>query len=224
MRNKVGHSSTVLFEYNAVVSALSKRETSEKLSDISDIDNNLRIPQISSSKLIRQKLALSAYSEPSCVKIWEKKIGVTLSPSMWSAAFLSTKEERLRLLQWKIIHRIYPTSILLNKMGLKDSTSCAHCKETDSIEHFFFHCKTIKRVWNSCQNMIFKETNKQIKLTLNDILFGHKTENIKDKTIKIINHLIMITKMSISKFKYGNQINIDIILDREARLRLEERP
>ena len=107
-------------------------------------------------------------------------------------------------------------------MGLKDPTSCAYCKETDNIEHFFFHCKTIKRVWNSCQNMIFKATNKQIELTRNNILFGHETENIKDKTIKTIHHLIMITKISINKFKYGNKTDIDIILEREARLRLEE--
>ena len=43
----------------------------------------------------------------------------------------------------------------------------------------------------------------------------------QDKTIKKINHLI-ITKMAISKFKYANTIDIDIILQREARLRLED--
>ena len=88
--------------------------------------------------------------------------------------------------------------------------------------------------------MIFKATDKQIELTLNDILFGHETENTKDKTIKTIIHVIMITKMPISKFKYRNQIYIyiyiyivenitkgvhnvcSIILEREVRLRLED--
>ena len=71
--------------------------------------------------------------------------------------------------------------------------------------------------------MILKATNKQIELRLNDILFGSQNKkNIKDKTIKIINHLIMITQMSISKFKYGNKIDVDIILEREARHRLED--
>ena len=57
-------------------------------------------------------------------------------------------------------------------------------------------------------DLVSKQPTKQIELTLNDMLFGHIAENIKDKTIQKINPMIMRTKMAISKFKYGNKIDI----------------
>ena len=52
-----------------------------------------------------------------------------------------TKETRLRVLQWKILHNIYPTNILLYKMKVRDDRMCSYCNDAvDCIEHFFFDC------------------------------------------------------------------------------------
>ena len=52
-------------------------------------------------------------------------------------AIHATKEIRLRVLHWKITHSIYPTNILLHKMGLSNTENCNSCEEKDYIEHFW---------------------------------------------------------------------------------------
>ena len=48
-----------------------------------------------------------------------------------------TKESRLQLLHWIILHDIYPTSILLHKIGICSSNKCLFCGEVDYLELFF---------------------------------------------------------------------------------------
>ena len=63
--------------------------------------------------------------------------------------------------------------------------------------------------------------NKQIKLTACDKLIGIKRSekefNVKEKNI--INHAILIGKLTISKFRYGMRFNIIDMFHREATLR-----
>jgi hypothetical protein len=47
---------------------------------------------------------------------WLRKFNVDLDENAWQIPHLVTKEVRLRELQWKINHNIYPTNILLQKM------------------------------------------------------------------------------------------------------------
>ena len=51
----------------------------------------------------------------------EKKLNVDISNTHWESIFQSTKEIGLRALQWKHLHAIYHTNILLNKKGIENS-------------------------------------------------------------------------------------------------------
>ena len=56
---------------------------------------------------------------------------------MWLLSYKCTQETRLRVLQWKILHNIYPTYMLLSKMKVKENSKCSYCTDTvDVIEHF----------------------------------------------------------------------------------------
>ena len=69
---------------------------------------------------------------------WSRKFGLEIDEHIWSIPSLATKETRLRVLQWKILH-IYPTNILLCKMKVRDDHMCSYCNDVvDYIEHFFF--------------------------------------------------------------------------------------
>ena len=46
---------------------------------------------------------------------------------IWNALPDCTKEARLISLNWKIIHNIYPTKLLLHKMGKAQSDICNIC-------------------------------------------------------------------------------------------------
>ena len=51
---------------------------------------------------------------------WHRKFGTEIDKHIWSLPSLVTKETRLRVLQWKLLHNIYPTNILLCKMKVRD--------------------------------------------------------------------------------------------------------
>ena len=116
---------------------------------------------------------------------------------------LSTKEIRLRELQWKILHNLYPTNILLNKMKVVDDNKCSLCRdEVDFLEHFFFLCPPVKQFWIKIEKYLAVVFKTQVNLQVSHVLFGIQTlgELTKDK-IHMINHVILIAKMSISIFK-----------------------
>ena len=73
---------------------------------------------------------------PCSQNFWKRKFDVNIS-NHFNIAMNSTSETRLRLLHFKILHNIYPTSIMLQKMKIKDSNLCETCQTTDYLEHFF---------------------------------------------------------------------------------------
>lgn len=62
---------------------------------------------------------------------WEKDIG-PLEDIDWEAALMHPREvaikARLRLIQYKVLHRIYYDKDKLHKMGSSDSPYCPTCK------------------------------------------------------------------------------------------------
>ena len=92
--------------------------------------------------------------------------------NFWSIAFRATKETRLRVLHWKILHNIYPTNILLCKMKIKENKCTA---VVDYIEHF----PAVLAFWRYIELHILITFNVHIHLTVTDILFGMKSLKIE---------------------------------------------
>ena len=104
----------------------------------------------------------------------KKKIYNFFRKKHWTLASKCTSETRLRLLQWKILHNIYPSSILLNKMGISNSKNCAFgCNQTDYPDFFsfFFSCKKYQLY---VEERVYRKFEIKLKLTVNDLLFGYK--------------------------------------------------
>ena len=79
------------------------------------------------------------YKIPKAVFHWERKFA---HPELnwqfiWKLHCRATKEPRIMTLMWKLVQNIYPTAILLKKIGKAEHNLCAYCNEVDSIEHFF---------------------------------------------------------------------------------------
>ena len=78
-----------------------------------------------------------------CEKMWENRLDRKLHDRTWQNLFTQIKETKLIQLQWKILHNIYPTNILLHKIGIKLSERCDFCEEIDVVEHTFFRCERV---------------------------------------------------------------------------------
>ena len=222
----------IVFDFNAIQNALCKSWKSIlneiTIQDINDVKSRtLTIPDNVSyifnknNKEIRDIINDSKKSIPCCENFWRRKFDIDIS-LYYDIAFKSTSETRLRMLHFKIIHNIYPTGIMLQKMKIKENNICDTCQVIDYVEHFFVHCKLLNGFWSYVKNKILSETNISANLSEEKILFGFSRSdfnNISKKCLRYINHVILIGKMSVSKFKYGKYKNIYMIFDHELHLR-----
>ena len=104
-------------------------------------------------------------------KFWSRKFE-KFDADYWNIPYKCTKESRLKILQWKILHNIYPTNILLYKMKIAGSIQCKYCNEVDFTEHFFAQCKLVRPIWQEIENMIAVRTDKRMKLGIKEIMLG----------------------------------------------------
>ena len=68
--------------------------------------------------------------QPTACAFWFRKFEFEIDNATWSRAVDTTNETRLRVLHWKILHNIYPTNILLNKMQVTENNKCSYCPNT----------------------------------------------------------------------------------------------
>ena len=157
-----------------------------------------------------------------CEKMWENKLGHKLCDLTWTNIFCATKETKLQDFQWKVVHNIFPTNILLNRMGIKNSENCDLCGVAEFVEHMFFDCKRLSNFWKRVESLLRTMMNKNISLNKYNVILGvEQDENLRSlnkKEIYMINEILIIAKLSISKSK-AMETNLEITFERELRIR-----
>ena len=118
---------------------------------------------------------------------------------------LITKNSRLQMLQYKILHRIFPCNIYLFTLGLKDTLMCKHCKVPDTLEHYFFSCDSCKLFWKMLMDWIHLNIGIKIPLRKVDILFGIPFKICQDTTLLCVNFLILLAKNYIYTCKLNEE-------------------
>ena len=224
IEEKVGAGPALMFEYNAMFNAYKSYEV--KIGQGHLLQKGAAFKEIAIFNMnfgprgIRKMLVEEKYSTPHCTNFWKRKLDITVDEETWSIAKKSTKETRLRVLHWKIVHNIYPTAILLKKMSYKESDLCPFCKEKDFIEHFFVWCTEVKTIWKEVEWSINVTTGLTLTLNPTIILTGYRnSSNTTLDNVNLINHLILIAKMCISKFKYGRKSNLVELFRNQCSIR-----
>ena len=165
------------------------------------------------NKEIRYHLLISKDTSMCGPAFWKRKYNTDVT-NRFLTAVQATKETRLRIMNFKILHNIWPTNILLKRMKLKPSENCEKCNVKDYIEHFFFHCKQIRSLWHYVKTFIINETGCIIKIDEQTALLGIDDTthpNVNKNDISTINRILLLAKVCISKFRYGQQRNINDI-------------
>jgi hypothetical protein len=115
-----------------------------------------------------------------------------------SLSFRITKETKLSIFQFKVIHNILPHRVLLHKMKITDSALCLHCGGQETLQHLLVICPSLRTFWsnvftwwnyNSTCNVSFDEFK---------ILYGYNT---KDPKCLLSNYYILIAKFHIFRQK-----------------------
>ena len=234
---KVGRCPSLVFDYFALINSIPASwknklaNNSNNGSNDDNANNSVDDPIVEavrrssltllqqSNRTLREKIVESRTVQICGKNFWLNKMGINICHN-YKLAQEATKESRLRLLHFKILHNIYPTNILLNRMGLKETEKCEHCDHIDFIEHLFIHCTRLNGYWDHVFRLIHFKTGIKIPKTNENILFGIKgLESANCQQIKIANHIILIAKMAISKMKFGTIKNVFLlfVLDMEQR-------
>ena len=223
--DKIGHSPGRILQYNVVSSAIRLFVSKVRDEDRKDLDLSTSpsfcSKMCSSCSDFRTVLCEVNYTEPCSNRFWRNKFGFDLDKDNWKKARQCTKETRLRVLQWKILHNIYPTNIMLCKMKIKDSQNCSYCRnEIDYIEHFFIHCPVVKAFWKEVSQYILTEFDVQIYLADINVLLGVWLPGIDSLTVNRINHIVLVAKMCISIYKKTeSKIPLFVLFYNHVRLR-----
>ena len=220
----LGPSASLLLEYITVRAAITHFLYSNENRTEQQVNNSpCNNKNAMTAKSFRALIVKSKYVEPCAIRFWKNKFNVDITERAWNIPYLSTKESRLRELQWKILHNIYPTNILLLKMGLRESNVCLFCNGSiDFVEHFFFYCPNINKLWGYISDYISRLYDLKVTFNAKDVLIGiidYEEKGLSKDQGNVVNHLILIGKMIISKFKYGTALNLEIMLSKELQLR-----
>jgi hypothetical protein len=74
----------------------------------------------------------------------------------------------------------------------------------DTLEHFFWHCKKAKTLWNQVFGWWTEEANISIPLQTYEILFGLPNDE-KDPILNQLNYILQMTRYYIYKSKMSKQ-------------------
>ena len=80
-----------------------------------------------------------------------QRLGVekTKISAIYKLPFRITRETKLSIFQFKIIHNILPCRNLLYKMNISESPLCEFCNELETLSHMLVNCPRIRDFGNS---------------------------------------------------------------------------
>ena len=106
--------------------------------------------------------------------------------------FRVTKEVKLSVFQYKIVHSILYTNKNLHKMKKKDNPYCPFCPGVEhTITHLFFSCSVAVSFWTEFSCWYHSVCKNKLVLTKKEIICGVLTDSPSCLTL---NHLILIGK------------------------------
>jgi len=91
---------------------------------------------------------------------------------IYSLPFNVTKDTRLAILQYKIIHHILPTNSTLFRDSIKEHDKCHLCGERQTLTHLFVACSEARLFWSLFTNWWSSKNGNRITLDENEITYG----------------------------------------------------
>ena len=95
--------------YNALIHLQIKRSRHEG-NENKIFFRDIEIGQIGRKAFMR---LIKKVEKPFILDMWKRKFDFEIEMEHWTLPYIVTKEIRLRVLQWKILHNVYPTNIHL---------------------------------------------------------------------------------------------------------------
>ena len=190
-KNHMPNNANVLFDYFVIRNALPtiwKQKHGQDSNHNTDITFNGIVIDLCTTMIFRKAINKSIAATPICQNLWTKRFPNSIfnRQYIWKTIPNCTHEARLITLNWKILHNIYPTKILLHKIGKESSNICNTCNVIDYTEHFFYFCKKVKFIWDHAEMVISDKLSFSFKFDVEKAIFGvHNCKSSDNNFIKL---------------------------------------
>ena len=127
--------------------------------------------------------------------VWEKN---------YIIPFKCSRSTDIQWFQYRILHHILGTNVMLRKIGYIENDKCTFCGiHPENIPHIFFDCNIVHDFWEAINGWLRNNVNKSIPLEKEIILFG-----MQGKEAKILNWLILNVKRYIYSLKIRKKTDL----------------
>ena len=118
--------------------------------------------------------------------------------------FHCTRETKLRVFQFKFLHRRIATNDFLCKISIKQVDSCSFCGEsTETLVHLFWNCKYTQAFWKKVLEWISQKIVNLKDSVFSPFLCLGLVENVSNV---LLHHLLLIARHYIFTCKLKNSI------------------
>ena len=129
---------------------------------------------------------------------------------MYRLPFQCTKNNKLIIFQYKIMHRILATNDFLYKCKVKETHLCSFCNETkETLLHLFWDCFHVKNLWFEISELFQNRCNIILPITVRDIILDSEKEDVSTNLLIIlIKYYIYSCRFSVSIPCLAEAINL----------------
>uniref|UniRef100_H3ARX1 Reverse transcriptase zinc-binding domain-containing protein n=1 Tax=Latimeria chalumnae TaxID=7897 RepID=H3ARX1_LATCH len=156
LRETFGLSLAEFLHYLQLKHSLSRREALTpgmlQTSPINELQQTIAGKRGAVSRIYSFLLNKSPPNRDSTRKAWEAELGLTFTDDVWEEALASTltagTDIKSRLIQFKIVNRIYWTPAKLPSAKLLDTDRCWRCSsERGTLLHMLWECPNLQCYW-----------------------------------------------------------------------------
>lgn len=127
---------------------------------------------------------------PTAQEKWEQE-GYTNLPwsSIYEMPYKCCASTKLQSLQYRVINRYIPTRKFLCTREVVGSPLCLKCFEVDNFEHFFYHCRDVRSIWEHVLSQLKNKFALQDDFdSVQTVLFGYPSAPL------VVNLIILLVK------------------------------
>jgi hypothetical protein len=228
-------------EYNSLIHSIPKFWTklTKNQPDILELENKqscsilldhkyIKIEEITTRDIYIHLIDKNKNTPPTSKKRWiDLYDDMNLDDELWQmiyeTPFKITKNVKILMVQYKLIHRILAVNHNLKKWKRIDDDQCEVCGKCDTLEHFIYECPDTLALWVSINNWWKNQFEFKIPITILEIIFGIPNEN-GDNDINLLNTMILVAKYYIYIAKKKKEsINLyDYLLMLKNELKLKK--
>jgi hypothetical protein len=148
-----------------------------------------------STKEIRQRLM----SISDVTKSWESinrnfNTSITHDINPFVINHTSTKNVKLRNVQYKILHNAYPTMKHLFHWKVKISPNCTYCNVTETIEHAIWTCPIAQNSINVLKQLSHELSNVQLDIGKNDFIYGIQRQGALNVIFTLLKRTLVLQR------------------------------